>query len=70
MVNNCGPEKIQSSRNISSSMLYWMNYQRISIRETNWHRSHSELENRKKKIGYEYAHIRIYFRNTLNYAEN
>lgn len=50
MVNDCGPEKIQSSKNISSSMLYWMNYQRISIRETNWYRSYSELENRKKKL--------------------
>lgn len=70
MVNDCGPEKIQSSKNISSPMLYWMNYQRISIRETNWYRSYSELENRKKKIGYEYAHVRIYLKNTLNYAEN
>lgn len=69
MVNDCGSEKIQSSKNISSSMLYWMNYQRISIRETNWYRSYSELENRKK-IGYEYAHVRIYLKNTLNYAEN
>lgn len=69
MVNNCGPEKIQSSKHISLSMLYWMNYQRISIRETNWYCSHSELENRKK-IGYEYEHVRIYLKNTLNYAEN
>lgn len=60
MVNDCGPEKIQSSKNISSPMLYWMNYQRISIRETNWYRSYSELENRKKKKLATNMHMYVY----------
>lgn len=50
MVKFCEPEKIKSSKTILSSMLYWMNYQSISIRETNWYHSKSELEDRRNRL--------------------